>query len=83
MAYGYARASGRVGVCAMVPGPGLLNAGAALLTANTCCAPVIALTSDVTTHFKNRHRNQLHELHEQLAVLRALVQMGGTGCKSV
>jgi len=72
MAYGYARASGRVGVCAVVPGPGLLNAGAALLTANTCCTPLVALTSDVTTHFKNRHRYQLHELHEQLAVLRAI-----------
>lgn len=72
MAYGYARASGRVGVCAVVPGPGLLNAAAALLTANTCCAPLVALTSDVTTHFKNRHRNQLHELHEQLSVLRAV-----------
>jgi acetolactate synthase-1/2/3 large subunit len=72
MAYGYARASGRVGVCAVVPGPGLLNAGAALLTANTCCTPLVALTGDVTTHFKNRRRNQLHELHEQLAVLRAI-----------
>ena len=72
MAFGYARASGRVGVCAVVPGPGVLNAGAALLTANTCCTPLVALTSDVTTRFKNRHRKQLHELHEQLAVLRAI-----------
>jgi acetolactate synthase I/II/III large subunit len=72
MAYGYARASGRVGVGAVVPGPGLLNASAALLTANTCCTPLIALTSDVTTTFRDRHRYQLHELREQLAVARAV-----------
>ncbi|MEI9964848.1 MAG: thiamine pyrophosphate-binding protein [Caulobacteraceae bacterium] len=33
MAFGYARASGRPGVYAVVPGPGFLNASAALLTA--------------------------------------------------
>jgi acetolactate synthase-1/2/3 large subunit len=42
MVYGYARATGRPGVCSVVPGPGVLNAGAALLTArgptNRCCA---------------------------------------------
>ena len=30
MADGYARTTGRVGVCLMVPGPGVLNAGAGL-----------------------------------------------------
>ena len=72
MAFGYAKSTGRPGVCAVVPGPGLLNAGAALLTAQSCNAPVLALTSDVTTRFKNRQRGQLHELHEQLAVMRAI-----------
>ena len=33
MAYGYARSTGRPGVFSVVPGPGVLNAGAALLTA--------------------------------------------------
>src|SRR5690242_3758069 len=27
MAFGYARATGKVGVCLVVPGPGVLNAG--------------------------------------------------------
>ena len=35
MAFGYARASGKPGVFAVVPGPGILNASAALLTSNT------------------------------------------------
>ena len=42
MAYGYARSTGRPGVFSVVPGPGVLNAGAALLTAfganEPCCA---------------------------------------------
>ena len=33
MAYGYARSTGKVGTFAVVPGPGLLNASAALCTA--------------------------------------------------
>ena len=36
MADGYARVTGRVGVCAVVPGPGVLNAGAGLATAYAC-----------------------------------------------
>jgi acetolactate synthase-1/2/3 large subunit len=74
MAFGYARASGRPGVCAVVPGPGLLNAGAALLTAQGCNTPVLALTSDVTTRFKNRERGQLHEIRNPLAILHQITK---------
>lgn len=74
MAFGYARASGRPGVFAVVPGPGILNAAAALLTAHSCNAPVLALTGDVMSDFRDRGRGQLHELPEQLSVLRALTK---------
>jgi acetolactate synthase-1/2/3 large subunit len=74
MAFGYARASGRPGVCAVVPGPGLLNAGAAILTAQGCNAPVLAITSDVTTRFKNRERGQLHEIRNPLGILREITK---------
>src|SRR5689334_18681878 len=47
MADGYARASGRVGVCMMVPGPGLLNASAGLATAYACSSPVLCITGQV------------------------------------
>jgi len=36
MAFGYAQSTGRVGAFAVVPGPGLLNASAALATAYSC-----------------------------------------------
>src|SRR5450755_5121616 len=41
MAYGYARSSGKPGVFSVVPGPGVLNAGAALLTAFGSNEPVL------------------------------------------
>ena len=41
MAFGYARASGKVGAYAVVPGPGLLNTTAALATAYATNAPVL------------------------------------------
>src|SRR5665213_2715610 len=39
MAFGYAQASGRVGTCLVVPGPGVLNTTAALSTAYACNSP--------------------------------------------
>lgn len=74
MAFGYARASGRPGVFAVVPGPGILNASAALLTAHSCNVPVLALTGDVMSQFKGRERGQLHELRDQLSVLRSMTK---------
>ncbi|MDB5636908.1 MAG: putative acetolactate synthase large subunit, partial [Bradyrhizobium sp.] len=49
MAYGYARSSGKPGVFSVVPGPGMLNAGAALLTAFGSNEPVLCLTGQVPT----------------------------------
>lgn len=47
MADGYARASGRVGVCLVVPGPGLLNAATGLATAYGCSTPVLCITGQI------------------------------------
>jgi acetolactate synthase-1/2/3 large subunit len=74
MAFGYARASGKPGVFAVVPGPGILNASAALLTANGSNQQVLALTGDIPSHLKGRERNALHELRDQLAILRSLTK---------
>jgi acetolactate synthase-1/2/3 large subunit len=74
MAFGYARSSGRPGVFAVVPGPGILNASAGLLTAHASNTPVLALTGDVTRDFRGRGRGQLHELPGQLAILRTLTK---------
>jgi acetolactate synthase I/II/III large subunit len=74
MAYGYARSSGRPGVFSVVPGPGVLNAGAALLTAYGSNEPVLCLTGQVPTAFIGKGRGHLHEMPDQLATLRTFVK---------
>jgi len=74
MAFGYARSTGRPGVFSVVPGPGLLNAGAALLTAFGCNEPVLCLTGQVPTPFLGKGRGHLHEMPDQLATLRSFVK---------
>jgi acetolactate synthase-1/2/3 large subunit len=74
MAYGYARASGKPGVFSVVPGPGVLNAGAAMLTALGSNEPVLCLTGQVPTAFLGKGRGHLHEMPDQLATLRSFVK---------
>src|SRR5262245_6735532 len=74
MAFGYARSTGRPGVFAVVPGPGILNTSAAICTAQGCCAPVLLITGQVPSAFLGRGRGHLHELPDQLATLRSLTK---------
>ena len=74
MAYGYARSTGKPGVFSVVPGPGVLNAGAALLTAFGSNEPLLCLTGQVPTEFLDKGRGHLHEMPDQLATLRSFVK---------
>ncbi|CAI9398880.1 Acetolactate synthase isozyme 2 large subunit [Pleomorphomonas sp. T1.2MG-36] len=74
MAFGYARSTGRPGVFSVVPGPGVLNAGAALITALGCCAPVLLITGNVPSTFEGRGRGHLHEIPDQLGLLRRMTK---------
>jgi acetolactate synthase I/II/III large subunit len=74
MAMGYAKSTGRTGVFTVVPGPGVLNAAAALCTAMGNCAPVVCLTGQVPSAFLGRGRGHLHELADQPATLRTLIK---------
>ncbi|MCS7051479.1 MAG: thiamine pyrophosphate-binding protein, partial [Thermomicrobium sp.] len=47
MADGYARSTGKIGMCLVVPGPGLLNAIAGLATAYACNARVLCVTGQI------------------------------------
>ena len=49
MADGYARATGKVGVCIATSGPGALNLVTGLCTANLDSVPVVAITGQVKT----------------------------------
>jgi acetolactate synthase I/II/III large subunit len=73
MALGYAQASGKVGVFAVVPGPGILNASAALATAAGSNVPVLALTGQIPSHQIGRGLGIPHELRNQEAALAGVV----------
>jgi acetolactate synthase-1/2/3 large subunit len=74
MAFGYAQASGRVGAYTVVPGPGFLNTGAALATAYGCNASVLALVGEIPSTTMGRGLGQLHEIPDQLAIMRGLTK---------
>ena len=74
MAYGYALSSGKVGIFAVVPGPGLLNTTAALATAYGCYAPVLAITGQLPASAIGKGYGLLHEIPDQLALIAGLTK---------
>ncbi len=74
MAFGYARASGKVGAYAVVPGPGLLNTTAALATAYAANAPVLCISGQVPSDMIGRGFGLLHEIPDQLGILQRLTK---------
>ena len=74
MAFGFAQSTGQPGVFTVVPGPGILNAGAALNTAWAANAPVLCITGEIATPFIGKRRGHLHEMPDQLATLRSFVK---------
>src|SRR4051812_39475688 len=73
MALGAALATGKPQAFAVVPGPGLLNSAAALLTAYSMNAPVLALVGQIPEGDIGRDLGHLHELRDQAGVIARLV----------
>jgi acetolactate synthase-1/2/3 large subunit len=73
MALGAALATGKPSAYAVVPGPGLLNSSAALLTAYSMNAQVLALIGEIPDADIGRHLGQLHEIRDQAGILKRLV----------
>ena len=78
MADGYARVTGRVGTCLMVPGPGLLNALAGLSTAYSCSSPVLCITGQIPSAQIGLERGLLHEIKHQLTAADCVTKWTGT-----
>lgn len=74
MAYGYAKSTGKIGAYTVVPGPGLLNSGAALCTAYGANTPVMCVTGNIMSNLIGQGRGQLHELPDHLGTLRGLTK---------
>jgi acetolactate synthase-1/2/3 large subunit len=74
MALGYALSTGGVGVYNVVPGPGVLNTTAALATAYSTNARVLCLTGQIPSASIGRGYGLLHEIPDQLGILRSLTK---------
>jgi acetolactate synthase-1/2/3 large subunit len=73
MALGAALASGRPQAYSVVPGPGLLNSGAALLTAYGMGAPVLGLIGQIPAGAIGKGQGHLHEITDQAGIIARLV----------
>lgn len=74
MADGFARSTGRIGTCLVVPGPGLLNAAAGLATAYACSSRVLCLTGQIPSDQIGAGRGALHEINNQLETISSVVK---------
>ncbi len=73
MALGAALATDKPQAYAVVPGPGLLNTGAALLTAYSMNAPVLAIIGQIPDRDIGRGLGHLHEITDQAGIVARLV----------
>jgi thiamine pyrophosphate-dependent acetolactate synthase large subunit-like protein len=69
MADGYARASGRIAACFVVPGPGVTNLMTALGQAYLDSVPMLAIAGQNPSERIDRRLEDFHELHGQLSVV--------------
>ncbi len=74
MALGYSLSTDLPGVFNVVPGPGFLNSTAALSTAYATNAKVLCLTGEIPSKFIGQRVGQLHEINDQLGLLRTLTK---------
>ena len=78
MADGYARASGKPGVCVLITGPGVVNAGTAIGQAFSDSVPMLVLSSVNARDDLGRGRGRLHEITDQQAVMAPLTGFSRT-----
>jgi len=70
MADGYARATGEVGVALLITGPGLTNALTGIAQAYSDSSPMLIISAQVSSQLADKERGSLHELRDQLGVLK-------------
>jgi len=80
LAHGAALATGKPQVYSVVPGPGLLNSAAALLTAYGMNAPVLALVGQIPQSAIGRGLGHLHEIRDQAGIIARLVDFSARIC---
>ncbi len=74
MADGYSRAGGGIGTALVVPGPGLLNATAAMNTAYAASSPVMMVSGQIERDMIGVNRGMLHEVDDQLDIMKTVTK---------
>jgi acetolactate synthase-1/2/3 large subunit len=82
MADGYARTTGRVGVALVVPGPGALNAAAAVGTAYAASSSVVLISGQVDRAMLGQNRGELHEMNDQLDLFKPITKWNARTTKA-
>jgi acetolactate synthase-1/2/3 large subunit len=77
MALGAALASGKPQAYCVVPGPGFLNTTTPLATAQSLCAPVLAISGQIYEQSIGKGIGFLHEIPDQLGIMRTLTKWAG------
>lgn len=78
MADGYARVSGKPGVCLVITGPGLTNTITAMAQAYQDSVPILVISGVNARATLGHGRGQLHELPNQQAMMATLALMSHT-----
>ena len=78
MADGYARASGRPGVCLLISGPGVMNGLAAIGQSYADSVPVLLLSSTTASYTLGKGWGCLHEVTNLQAVTEPLTALSAT-----
>lgn len=74
MADGYHRVTGKPGVAMVVPGPGVLNAGAGMATAYACSSQVMLLAGTIPSTLVGSGLGALHEIPKQTETIEGLTK---------
>jgi acetolactate synthase-1/2/3 large subunit len=72
MACGFARVSGRPGVCVLITGPGVTNAATAVASAYHDSLPLLIVASSTALRWAGRARGSLHELPDQCGLMSSI-----------
>ena len=75
MACGYARVTGKPGVCVLITGAGVANAATAIATAHHDSLPMLILSSGTATADAEQGHGALHDLPDQPAFMRTICEV--------
>src|SRR5215469_3675801 len=76
MADGYARATGKPGVCTLIGGPGVTNAASGIAQAYSDSQPILVLSGASPAPSQGKGWGAIHELNDQAAVTAGFTAFG-------